>query len=58
MTLEDKATELLREYAKSQGKSMRKIGILDERRMTLVNKREIPLSTMQKMMHKKGEKDG
>ena len=55
--LEEEATELLREYSRGQGKSLRKIGILDNRRMKLVQNKEIPMSSMRQLMRRKGGHD-
>ena len=42
---EEAANELLREDAKAQRKSMRKLGIIDERRARTVREREVPFSS-------------
>ncbi len=42
---EEAADELLRQDAKAQRKSMRKLGIIDERRARTVREREVPFSS-------------
>jgi hypothetical protein len=55
--LEEEAEEILHEFAKSQGKSLRKLGILDTRRIKVVNRREIPMTVLQDNMAKKHKGD-
>lgn len=43
--LEQQADELLREWAKDQGVSLRKDGIIDERRERTVRERETPFAS-------------
>lgn len=49
---EELANELLREDAKRQHKSMRKLGIIDERRARTVREREVPFSSFFTTKHK------
>lgn len=44
-TLEEQADSILRDWAKSQGKSLRKGGIIDERRARTVREREVSFAT-------------
>lgn len=46
--LEEQATEMLREDAKKNGTTLYKEGIIDERRRSVINKREVPLSKFEK----------
>ncbi len=48
--LEEIADQILRESAKKQGKSMRQIGVIDERRERTIRSREITLSYLQDKM--------
>ena len=50
--LEEVADQILREYAKREGKSMRQIGIVDERRERTIRSKEITLSYLQDRMKK------
>lgn len=43
---EEQADAILRDWAREQGKSLRQLGIVDERRMTTINEREIPMSAV------------
>jgi hypothetical protein len=47
-TLEELATELLEEDAKSRGTTLYRLGIIDRRRRRTINSREIPLSKFEK----------
>jgi hypothetical protein len=42
---ENDADTILRDWAKSQGLSLRKVGIIDERRERTIREREVPFST-------------
>jgi hypothetical protein len=44
--LEEMAEDLLRNHAKENGSSLRKMGILDTRRLQVVRKREIPMTVL------------
>ena len=48
--LDELADQILRESAKRQGKSMRKIGVIDERRARTIREHEITLSYLQSRM--------
>lgn len=41
---EELANEMLSDYARKQGKSLRKLGIIDRHRARRINDREIPMS--------------
>jgi hypothetical protein len=45
MTLEEEATELLRQDAKDHHTTLYREGIIDERRRRLISQREIPMSS-------------
>lgn len=51
--LEEEADEILKQFARKNDRSMREIGILDRRRMGVVQRREIPLSLLKEQMGKK-----
>lgn len=51
--LEEEADEILKHFARKNDRSMREIGILDRRRMGVVQRREIPLSLLKEQMGKK-----
>ncbi len=48
--LDELADQILREAAKKEGKSMRQIGVIDERRARTIRSREITLSYLQDRM--------
>ena len=45
-TPEELANELLREFARQEGKSLRQLGVLDDRRLRDVYATEIPMSSV------------
>ena len=47
-TLEEIATDMLRDDAKAKGTTLYRQGIIDERRRRTINSREIPLSKFDK----------
>ena len=44
-TLEEQANELLQEFARGQGKSMRRLGMIDADRQRAINDHEVPMSS-------------
>jgi hypothetical protein len=44
--LEEQAEELLRQYAAKKGTTLRKMGVLDTRRLQVVRKREVPMTVL------------
>jgi hypothetical protein len=55
--LEEEAENLLREYANQRGSSLRKMGILDTRRLQVVKKREVPMTVLKDDMWKNHKGD-
>lgn len=45
MTTNEEADAILRQWAKSEGKSLRQLGIIDERRERTIRERETPFAT-------------
>jgi hypothetical protein len=45
-SLEEQADELLAEWAREQGESLRDLGVLDDRRLRTVRAVEIPMSSV------------
>lgn len=45
-TLDEKADELLEEYARQRGVSLRELGVLNRNRQAWVARKEIPFSTL------------
>lgn len=45
-SLDEQADELLETYARSQRKSLRRLGIMDRARRAIVARREVPLSAL------------
>ncbi len=46
--IEEIATELLQSYAKENGTTLYRMGIIDTRRRYMINKREIQMSRLEK----------
>lgn len=46
--IEEMATELLQKNAKENGTTLYKMGIIDQRRRYMINKREIQMSRLEK----------
>jgi hypothetical protein len=47
-SLEDRADRILREDAQSRGTTLYREGMLDARRQSMIRKREIPMSVLEK----------
>lgn len=46
--LDEIATEILQKHAKDNGTTLYRMGIIDERRRYMINKREIQMSRLEK----------
>lgn len=46
MTLNEEADAILRDWAKSEGKSLRQLGIIDQRRERTVREKEVPFAVI------------
>lgn len=46
--LEEQATEMLQQDAKKNGTTLYREGIIDDRRRSVINRREVPLSKFEK----------
>lgn len=44
-SLEEQANDLLREFARSEGVSMRRLGMIDADRQRAINDHEVPMSS-------------
>lgn len=46
--LDEIATEMLQQYAKENGTTLYRMGIIDQRRRYMINKRELSMSRLEK----------
>jgi hypothetical protein len=46
--IDEIATQILQQYAKENGTTLYKMGIIDQRRRYMINKREISMSRLEK----------
>jgi hypothetical protein len=53
-TLEEQADDILRKNATKHRVSLRKMGIIDERRQRTIREREIPLSRLERIRGRTG----
>ncbi len=53
-SLEDRADEILRKDAQSRGTTLYREGILDARRQSMIRKREMPMSILEKRRQEDG----